>query len=221
MMIQERVREESIKWVGTRPITFAEFLDLEGHENQAELVDGVVEERSVVQLDHEKLLRWVDHVLTPYVEERGLGIALGSRTAVEIHQFRGRLPDLLFVQHDRMGIVQQKAVFGAPDLVLEVISPNDRPSDVMALEIDYRAIGVAEIVFIDQRKHEVRLLRRREHEYVEEVVTAGAIVLESVGGVRLESDWLFLEPRPGIRATVEVLLTQVGSSDPGERELRA
>src|SRR5215212_2704093 len=120
-MIRERVREESIKWVGTRPITFAEFLDIEGHENQAELVDGVVEERSVVQLDHEKLLRWIDHVLTLYVEERGLGIVLGSRTAVEIHHYRGRLPDLLFVQQDRLGIVQQKAVFGAPDLVLEVI----------------------------------------------------------------------------------------------------
>jgi iron(III)-enterobactin esterase len=30
----------------SRPITFAEFLDIEGHENQAELVDGVVEDRS-------------------------------------------------------------------------------------------------------------------------------------------------------------------------------
>ena len=41
--------------------------------------------------------------------------------------------------------MQQKAIYGAPDLMLEVISPNDRPSDIMALEIDYRAIGVPEI----------------------------------------------------------------------------
>jgi len=208
MTLREKVYEESVKWVGSRPITFAEFLDIEGHDNHAELVDGVLEERSVVQLDHEKLLRWVDRVLDLYVEERDLGIVLGSRTAVEIHPFRGRLPDLLFVRQDRMEIVKQKAVYGAPDLVMEVISPGDRPSDVIALETDYRSIGVAEIVFIDQRKRAVRLLRRRESEYAEEVMTAGAIVLETLGSLRLELDWLFLEPRPRRRATVESLLSQ-------------
>ena len=125
MILQEKVREESVKWVGARPMTFAEFLDLDGHESHVELVDGVVEERMAVQLDHEKLLRWLDHVLTPYVEARNLGTVLGSRTAVEIHEFRGRLPDLLFVRHDRMGIVQQKAVYGAPDLVLAQAGPVD------------------------------------------------------------------------------------------------
>jgi len=35
----------------------------------------------------------------------------------------------------------------APDLVIELISPNDRPSDIVVLEMDYRAIGVTEIVF--------------------------------------------------------------------------
>jgi Uma2 family endonuclease len=131
---------------------------------------------------------------------------------VEIHQFRGRLPDLLFVRQERMGIVQQKAVYGAPDLVLEVISPNDRPSDVIALETDYRSIGVREIVFIDPRKRVARLLRQRQDDYVEEVVAAGTIVLEALGAIRLESEWLLQEPRPGIRATVEALLAQAGSA---------
>jgi Uma2 family endonuclease len=211
--VREKVREECIKWVGSRPITFTEFLEMDGYETHAELVDGVVEERMAAQLDHEKLLLWLDRVLGPSVEERGLGILLGSRTAVEIHQFRGRLPDLLFVRQERMGIVQQKAVYGAPDLVLEVISPNDRPSDIIALETDYRSIGVPEIVFIDQRRPAVRFLRRRQDDYVEEIVTAGTIVLEALDALRLEIDWLFLEPRPGIRATIEALLAQTGTTD--------
>jgi len=129
-----------------------------------------------------------------------------------MHEFRGRLPDLLFVRHDRMAIVQQKAVYGAPDLTIEVISPNDRPSDVTALEIDYRSIGVPEIVFVNPRRHEVRFLRKRQNEYVEEIVTAGTIVLEALGGLRLETAWLFLEPRPGVRETVDALLAQAASA---------
>jgi Uma2 family endonuclease len=211
MALQEKVHEETVKWVGSRPLTFAEFLDSYGREDQVELIDGVVVERNMVQLDHEKLLRWLDRVLGQFVEERSLGIVLGSRTAVEIHQFRGRLPDLLFVRQERMEIVQQKAVYGAPDLIIEVISPNDRRSDVIALETDYRAIGVTEIVFIDQRRHRVRVLRRQESDYAEEVLTADKLALETLGNLRLDTTWLFTEPRPGVRATVDALLAEAGS----------
>jgi len=77
MILQERIREERIKWVGTRPMTFAEFLDLDGHESHVELVDGVVEERMAVQLEHEKLAHWLDRVLGLLVEDRSLGSGLG------------------------------------------------------------------------------------------------------------------------------------------------
>jgi Uma2 family endonuclease len=213
MSVQEKVREETTKWVGSRPLTFVQFLELYGAKDEVELIDGVVVERSMVQLDHEKLLKWLDRVLGLYVEGRSLGIVLGSRTAVEIHQFRGRLPDLLFVRQDRLGIVQQKAIYGPPDLVLEVISPNDRASEIIALETDYRAIGVAEIVLIDQRKRRVKVLRRQGDGYSETALTTGAVTLESLEGIQLPMEWLFDEPRPDQRSTVEALLAKAGSSD--------
>jgi Uma2 family endonuclease len=98
MIVKEELREETTKWIGPRPITFGEFLDMEGLDGHTELIDGVVVERSMVQLDHEKLLHWIYNVLSLYVDDLQLGIVLGSRTAVEIHPFRGRLPDLLFVR---------------------------------------------------------------------------------------------------------------------------
>jgi Uma2 family endonuclease len=131
---------------------------------------------------------------------------------VEIHQFRGRLPDVLFVRQNRMQIVQQKAVYGAPDLIIEVISPNDRPSDVIGLETDYRAIGVTEIVFIDQRKRRVRVLRKSESDYVEDVLAAGTLVLETLGSLAIETEWLFDEPRPNVRATIDLLLDRASSA---------
>lgn len=216
MIVQEKVREETVKWVGDRPLTFAEFLEMFGPKDLVELIDGAVVEKSMVQLDHEKLQGWLYVVLTLYVEARRLGIVLGSRTAVEIHQFRGRLPDLLFVRRERLAIVQQKAVYGAPDLVIEVVSANDHASDLIALETDYRGIGVTEIVFIDAPRKRVRVLRRRESDYVEEVLTTGALGLETLEGMRLETDWLFTEPRPDQRATVEALLARAGSAGSGD-----
>ena len=141
------VREETVKWVWNRPVTFDEFLDQFGPKDYVELVDGMAVEKARVQLEHEKLYGWLYIVLGLTTKARGLGMVLGSRTAVRINEFRGRLPDLFFVSQQRMAIVQEKATYGAPDLVIEIVSPNDRPSDLIALETDYRSIGVREIVF--------------------------------------------------------------------------
>src|SRR5436853_3145616 len=112
MPVQEMVREETVKWVWPRPITFEEFLEVFGPKDFVELVDGVAVEKTKVQLEHEKLWGWLFRVLGWYVQNRDLGVALGSRTAVRINEFRGRLPDLLFVSRARAAIVQEKAVVG-------------------------------------------------------------------------------------------------------------
>jgi Uma2 family endonuclease len=206
MVVQEKVREETVKWIWERPLTFDQFVEMFGKEDLVELIDGVVVEREMVQLDHEKLEFWLKVVLHFYVKERGLGIVLGSRTAVQISQFRGRLPDLLFIRKDRMEIVQQKGVYGPPDLIIEIISPGDRASTVVSLESDYRTLGVAEIVFIDQRRRRVRILRKRGDDYTEETVTSGRVNFESLEGLQLDTEWLFVEPRPDERAVVDELL---------------
>jgi Uma2 family endonuclease len=207
-LLSERrcIREEAIKWVWPRPLTFLEFLDLFSAEDNVELVDGVAVEREMVQLDHEKLLGWLYHLMALYAEEKRLGIVLGSRTPVHINPYRGRLPDLLFVRQDRLDMVQQKAVFGAPDLVIEIVSPGDRPSDLTALETDYRNIGVSEIVFIDPPKRNVRILRQDAQGYTETAQSTGPLRLAALPGFEIETEWLFTEPRPSVRALLDKLL---------------
>jgi Uma2 family endonuclease len=199
---EETETVEQTSWIWPRPITFAEFLDLSGLPKHVELIDGVVVKKMAVQLDHEKLLVWLVTILNQYIEDNDLGILLGSRTAVEISQYRGRLPDLLFVKRERMHIVQQKAVYGAPDLTIEIVSPGDRRGQLVALEADYRSLGVAEIVFIDQQKRRVRILRKRGDDYEETLLTEGTLQLESIAGISLEVSWLLSEPRPSARATL-------------------
>ena len=203
----KKVTERRVLWVASHPVTFAEFLDRFGEDDDVELVDGVVLERMAAQLEHEKLFAWLFRLMGDYVEERDLGIVLGSRTAVEINEYRGRLPDLLFVRRERQEIVREKAIFGAPDLVIEFVSPNDRSSDLIARETDYRAIGVAEIVFINPRRRQVRALRKRDAAWDEAPLGSGEVlVLETVDGFAVDVDWLLAEPRPAVRPTLERLL---------------
>lgn len=177
------------------PISFETFLQLNLDEDM-ELIDGVMVKKMAAQWEHERLLAWLFWLLFGYVQQRNLGNVAGSRTPVRINDFRSRLPDLLFIRQERASIIQPRAIMGAPDLVIELISPNDRISDLFALETDYRAIGVREIVFIDQQRQSVRLLRQRTTGYEETGQTAGELIFETVPGFVLQTEALFADPRP-------------------------
>ena len=200
---REITNEPLTWWVSPHLITFDEWLETGSPKDFRELVDGALVERPMVQLEHEKLEVWLSRTVGVYIEERDLGILLGSRSPVAVNEFRGRMPDLFFVRKDRLGVVEQKATREAPDLILEIVSPNDRPSELRALETDYRNIGVPEIVFLDQPRRKVRTLRRDEQgKYGEETLTTGSLTLAALGSLALPLTWLFDEPRPNTRGTV-------------------
>jgi Uma2 family endonuclease len=205
--LQER-KEERTVLLPPRCITFDEFVDMFGEDDDVELIDGVVIRRMAAQGPHETLFGWLYVVLWEYTETKDLGQIYGSRTAVEIHKFRGRLPDLLFVRRRRRSIVRRKGVYGAPDLIVEIISPNDRPSDIVALESDYCNLGVGEIWFIDQPHDRVRVLRKGRKSYIEEELTEGILRSKVVEGFWLDVDWLFQTPRPKVRDVLKQLLEE-------------
>ncbi len=201
----EQVVEGRIVHVADRPIPFARFLEMNSGR-WMELVNGVVVEKPMIQLEHEYCSEWLHRMIGDYVEEQGLGRFLTSRVMVKTDTFGGRMPDLLFVRQDRLAIVEKKAIVGAPDLVIEIVSPNDRPSDLRALEADYFGLGVPELVFIHLRKQEIRLLRRGEEGYAQTIITEGPVTFQTLPDLTLQAEWILREPRPGVRATLNALL---------------
>jgi len=189
------MRYEQQVLVPPGPLTFDEFVDLFGEDDDVELINGVVVKKMAARDPHENLFGWLYFVLRGYVAAKDLGIVRGSRTAVRITEHRGRLPDVLFVYKDGESIVQEKGIYGAPDLVIEIVSPRDKPADIVALEADYRSIGVSEIWFIGQKLKQARVLRKKDG-YTEEVISQGVVRSEVVEGFGLKVEWLFAKPLP-------------------------
>ncbi len=203
---RERIEDRVTQYVYPRPITFDEWLETGEHDTLTDLISGTPVEQPMVQLEHEKLNLWLLHVLDLYAKRAGIGTVLGTRSPVRISQFGGRLPDLFFVRRDREHFITSKATLGPPDLVLEIVSPNDRRADINATEADYRTLGVAEIVYIDQPRRRVRVLRQTDAGYDEQTLSAEPLTLHSLGRLTLQWDWLFNEPRPDEIDTVLLLL---------------
>ena len=70
-------------------------------------------------------------------------------------------PDILFIAKHRLGIIGEKAITGAPDLVVEVVSPSSRKVDRREKLRTYQKHGVREywIADPDARSVEVFVLK--------------------------------------------------------------
>jgi Uma2 family endonuclease len=189
-----------------RPLTFEEFVRLFGEDDEVELVDGMVVQRAAARDIHEDLQGWLLLIMRGYISAKGLGIVRGSRTAVKITEHRGRLPDIVFVRKENAHIVQEDGIFGTPDLVVEIWSPGDRLSDMLAKEADYKSIGVLEIWFVDQQRRQVRVLRKGKEGYEERVMKRGVLKSEVVEGFWVKVEWLFKKPLPNELETLQRLL---------------
>ncbi|MDT7893661.1 MAG: Uma2 family endonuclease [Armatimonadota bacterium] len=189
-----------------RPMTFEEFVRLFGEDDDVELVDGMVVQRVAARDIHEDLQGWLLLIMRGYVSAKGLGIVRGSRTAVKITEHRGRLPDIVFVRKENAHIVQEDGIFGTPDLVVEIWSPGDRLSDMLAKEADYKSIGVLEIWFVDQQRRQVRVLRKGKEGYEEKVMKRGVLRSEVVEGFWVKVEWLFKKPLPNELEALQRLL---------------
>lgn len=184
-------------WVWDRPVTFDEFLDLYLDRGEfVELVDGTVVEKDMVQYDLGKAEAWLVTVMRLYANHLHLGAVLSSRIAMRISDFRWRLPDIFFVRRENESIIQQRGVFGVPDVVIETRSPSDRKAHLLALETDYRTLGVPEIAFIDLAKRQVRLLQKAVDSYTESTLTEGELEFTAIPGLAIRLEWIFDEPRP-------------------------
>lgn len=205
---------DRITYVADRPIDFATWIEI-AEELDTELVRGVMIPRMSAQYPHEWMFAWLFRLLGIFVEERSLGIVLGSRTAVKIGRNDGRLPDILFVRADNTNIIHNDAIYGIPDMVIEIVSEGDRPSTLIPLETDYRSLGIPEIIFINPRKSQARVIHKNDNgnpnDYEETILTAGQLTFASVPGFHIEVEWIFADDKPNAFTLIKQLIAEADS----------
>ena len=88
-----------------------------------------------------------------------LDVVLSPRDVVE--------PDLLFIAKDRLGIVTEDNVQGAPDLVVEIISEGSRKRDAITKRDLYERCGVRFYWLVDPEEETVRVFELQDGAYGE------------------------------------------------------
>ncbi len=117
------------------------------YEPDAEFVDGVVEERPMGEYDHSS---W-QHALELWFSQHGRewGVRVRPELRIQVSESKFRVPDVTVL--DRNQPIEQ-VITRPPLAVIEILSPEDTVSRMLAKLGDYGKMGIRTILVIDPKE---------------------------------------------------------------------
>ncbi len=143
-----------------RLLTGDELLEM-GDIGPCELIDGRIVAMPPAGVEHGILEFDVGSRLRDFVTKRNLGWVTGGEAGIYVRRNPDRLRgmDVAFISKTRHPARPRKFLEVAPELIVEIVSPTDRWSDVLEKLEEYFAIGVDRVWIVDPASKTVRVFR--------------------------------------------------------------
>src|SRR5216684_4993210 len=127
-----------------------------------ELIEGELYVSTAPELIHQRIAGKLLFSFAYFLAEHPLGEILMA-PGVILSDYDGVIPDLVYLSNERREeIATGKRIYGAPNLVIEILSPGTRNIDRdrrLKLKL-YAKFGVEEYWIVDPRKRAVEVYRR-------------------------------------------------------------
>lgn len=149
-MVAVRPRSYLVRTMSLSQITWRDVQQLpeDGHRHEA--IEGELHVTAAPGFRHQRVSLRLALVLHRLLEEPGHGIIVTAPVGVEFPATgEGVQPDLVFVAADREGILRDDWIRGAPDLVVEILSPSTASRDQGVKLKLYRRQGIPEYWIVD------------------------------------------------------------------------
>ena len=174
-------------------LTVRDYLSIpEDDENRYELIDGELYMAPAPSWRHQDTVGNIYVALREFVHTDGLGRVTMAPIDVYLSDEDVFQPDVVYISIERLDIIYPNGVHGAPDLVVEVLSPGTERRDKTLKRARYAMFDVREYWQADPVAKMITVLRARDG------------VFEHVGvfeeGMTLETPLL-----PGLRVDVSAV----------------
>jgi Uma2 family endonuclease len=141
-------------------LTYEDYVLLPDDGLRHEIIDGEHYVNPAPYLIHQTILMNIAVPMRLHVRQHGLGYVYIAPADVVLSPNDVVQPDIVFVRAERRSILTKANVQGAPDLVIEILSPSNRQYDEVVKRKRYDAMGVAEYWIVDPESETVKIYRR-------------------------------------------------------------
>lgn len=185
--------------VQTQQVSFEEFLELLNDENHAEWVNGEVIAKSFPNVNHQQVCTGLLFLVSTWVWYHELGKVFHPPLQVFLELPDGtqvsREPDIVVVLNDRKSRLKEFYCDGAPNLIVEVVSP-PRKIDRTEKFLEYEAAGVPEYWIIDPEREYAEFWQLDEAGAYRAAFTGSEGVYHSreLPGFWLRVEWIWQSP---------------------------
>jgi len=144
-------------------MTADELLRTHLPDKRAELVRGVLIVKEPAGYRHGEITVRLTKALVNHVDARNVGVILAAETGFKLTADPDtvRAPDIAFVRSDRLPDPRPTGFAElAPDLVVEVLSADDRAGEILAKVADWLSAGTSLVWIVDPGHRIARVYRQ-------------------------------------------------------------
>jgi Uma2 family endonuclease len=142
-----------------------EYLALKGNR-LIEFSHGFVEVLTMPATSHQLIVDYLVELLKAFVKPRRLGLPLFAPIRVRLWPGKFREPDVVFMLAANLARVREEFWEGA-DLVMEVVSDDDRRRDLDTKRREYAQAGIPEYWIVDPLQSRITVLTLDGDHYAE------------------------------------------------------
>ncbi|MEZ4866824.1 MAG: Uma2 family endonuclease [Caldilineaceae bacterium] len=145
---------------------YADYLKLPDDGRRYEIIEGVLYVANAPSFDHQYVVSKILFYLQLFTIEHDLGVVVTAPFEVHLSETSKPVqPDVLFVRKERQPQSGAQVFAGAPDLIVEVISPSSLRLDRKTKYDAYEQAGVAEYWLVDPKVRAVEIYTLTKGEY--------------------------------------------------------
>ncbi len=138
--------------LSSRTYTYEEYLAIAPENRIMEWADGKIIEYMPASTTHQRFVVFLTELIRHFVGIFQLGEVLVAPFETKLWEGGpAREPDILFIKHDNPTRIDDKRLYGAPDLAIELISRSSVRQDRINKFQEYEKAGVKEYWLIDPR----------------------------------------------------------------------
>lgn len=147
--------------------TYDDWARLPDDGTRYEVIDGELYMTPPPAVFHQSASGRLFRLMSNYVEDKKLGYVYASPLGVRLPKQPVPLePDIVFVSAAREKIIAEDYIEGAPDLVVEILSPSNWIYDRKEKFNVYKSAGVPEYWIVDYRAKTIEVFMLEHGEYV-------------------------------------------------------
>lgn len=114
---------------------------------------------------HQVMINEIYPELSIFIKRKRLGTTRVAPYDVYLDRKNAYQPDICFISNAKLGLIKKDGLHGAPDLVIEILSPGTAKYDLTDKKDVYERCGVAELWFVDPADSSVTGYSLMEGEY--------------------------------------------------------